>query len=71
MSFSTHPFKDFDIGFDQYGYYHWICDGCGKASRIFSGRTYITTIHLDYIRHIETSHKKTREDVKDWTSRVR
>lgn len=70
MSFSTHPFRDLDIGYDGDGCYRWVCDSCGATSRIFSGATNLIDIHIDYINHIERSHKLDRYKVEGWTSRI-
>jgi len=71
MSFSSHPFKDFDVGYSENGYYHWICDGCGANSMPFASETSLKIVHRSFTNHVRKSHKMAEDNVKDWTSRVK
>lgn len=70
MSFSSHPFRDFDVGLDVNGYYHWQCNSCGATSNIFVSEASIKDIHLEFIAHVKKSHRLTIEDVEGWYSRM-
>lgn len=47
----------------------WLCESCGgQSSRSFSAMQPVVELRNDWIRHINDSHRLTRDDVKDWYS---